>query len=523
MKLDFLCAIAYNWHDSSVSFAINNRIVLVLEAERVFRKKKLMCSVNQMEFLVNYGCRVLGRKIDDITLYALQTLGNPHLTDEQKVSREPFWAEIQLFGGKRNCLIVNHHLAHASAFLYSPFSEALVLTCDGGGDFGERVTGYYGNGTELKKLDLKNDEFISAKVYDLCSSHLYSNIRPTKDPYLSPPRAEGKMMALAAYGNATPKYINILRKFERELSTTTYQKGFDLLSSVAPELLGEGSNCTVESMNFAASVNDYFIERRKEDVSQYMKLNLSSNLVLTGGAHLNLELNTEISKMHPNLFIPPCCDDTGISLGSLAILISKLYRVRPKLKLPFLGEGNKMSTNEKESTIDYLVEKLKKDYILLIHNGKSEIGPRALGNRSFIARADSIKVKNMLSEKVKQREWYRPVAPIITRENVKDYYIGPEESPFMLFSYEATTKAHNFLPSTIHVNSTARVQTVSNNENPFIHKLLRCWGNESGHPVLLNTSLNLRGMPLSNKSNETIKISKKIPYNNTIIVDGEIL
>jgi carbamoyltransferase len=523
MSNDFTCAIAYNWHDSSVSFALDNKIILVLEAERVFRKKKLKCTMTQMEILVKHGCALLGKKIEDIKFFALQTLGNPHLLKEQKVSRPPFWLKLNIFGLRRNCLIVNHHLAHASAFLYSPYSDALVLTCDGGGDFGERVSCYYGSGNKLEKLDINTDGFISAKMYDLCSSHLYSTKRPTKDPYLTPPRAEGKMMALAAYGIIKPSYTEQFKKIEYELSSTNYQDGYDLLNNIFPELSGGALNNINDAKHFAASVHNYFIKRRLEDIENYLKLNLSSNIVLSGGAHLNLELNTKISKIISNIFVPPCCDDTGQALGTHSILITTVYGVRPDTCIPFLGEGNKMSENIPDDTFNRLVKILKDDQILLIHNGKSEIGPRALGNRSFIARADSLEIKKVLSEQIKTREWYRPVAPIILEDRLEDYYIGPTKSPYMLYSYQSKQTAKKSLPATIHVDGSARVQTVSMNDNQFMFKLLKKWGDETGHPVLLNTSLNLKGMPLSNTAAETIEISDKIQYKNTVVIDGEIL
>ena len=518
------CALAFNWHDSSVSFAEGNEVLLVLEAERYFKDKKKMCTPREIEQLTRYGLSCLGKTIDDVSHWALETLGNPFLSDSQKEPREPCWADVGFFGSRKKALIVNHHLSHAASFLFSPKDEALILTCDGGGDFGERVTAYEGRGASLKKLNLPSRDYITAKIYDLCSSHLYLKEKPTPDPWLRAPRAEGKMMALAAFGKPREDFISSLEEICEELGQATYLGGYNLLVSKFSSLLGGAYNLNEDVCDFAATVHDYFTRRRLRDISFLVDHFKNSNLVLSGGSNLNLALNSSVwENIDPTVFIPPCCDDTGQSLGAISVLISEVEGKRPNLALPYLGFSSGKRTALDYNQIDTIVEDLVSNKICLVHNGRAEIGPRALGNRSFIIRPDNYPLKKALSEQIKRREYYRPVAPITLEDKAPEYFKGPGRSPFMLFQYEQNNESLSLIPSAFHKDKSARVQTLREQENPFMYQLIKRFGERTGIYVLLNTSLNLRGEPLSNSIGDTLDISKRINVPHTVIYEGEII
>ena len=139
VKKNIFCGVAFNYHDSSISFAEDGNITLVLDAERVFRKKKMRCSSDEMERLIEIGLNEIGKDVDDISYLALATLENPWLSAKDRESNPPFWKDVDIMGSKRRSLIVNHQLSHAASFLFSPFQKARIITCDGGGDYGERV------------------------------------------------------------------------------------------------------------------------------------------------------------------------------------------------------------------------------------------------------------------------------------------------------------------------------------------------------------------------------------------------
>ncbi len=528
MKNQLFCSIAYNVHDSSVSFAIDSHVVLVLEAERIFRvKKKSFNNKKEMEYLVQYGLSYLKKDVDDVTYWAMTTLQNPLLEKEDifnletGLPRDPYWKKINILGKKRDVLIINHHLAHAATYLMSDFKNAIIVTCDGGGDYnklnkkGECVGVYVGNNNSIKRTDIDLGGMINGKFYGACSYFLYGNTN-----------CEGKMMALASYGIPKEKMISKIKKTSFELGTDFYQDSVEILKKLFPEI--ERGNISISNknlVNFSASVQKFFSDQRVKDVAKVLKQigKESNNLVMAGGACLNLDVNTEIFKKFPNMkhFIASCCDDTGQSLGALCILISEILKIRPSVNLPYLGTGKKQFKYTLDS-INKAVDILLKDGVIILHNGQAEIGPRALGNRSLITRPDKIEVKQKLSEKIKQRESYRPVAPIVLEEKTSKYFIGPNTSPFMLYKYDVIKSVKEKIEGGVHYDNSARVQTVNKKTNPFLYDLIKRFGDKTGIYVLLNTSLNLKGDPIASTIEDTLKIYNKIEGAKLLVHNGKV-
>ena len=528
MSEQLFCSIAYNIHDSSISFAINNRVVLVLEAERIFRvKKKGFNSRKEMEYLIQYGLSYLKKDVDDITHWSMTTLQNPLLQKEDVFNlqtglpKDPYWKKVRILGKKRDVFIVNHHLAHAATYLMSDFKDAIIVTCDGGGDYnelyedGECVGVYVGKNNSIKRVDIVLDGMINGRTYGACSCFLYDEVH-----------CEGKMMALAAYGTPVKEMVDKLESVSSKLGTDFYQDSAEILRKLFPKI-GEGqvSVHNKDIVDFSASVQKFFSDHRVRDIAKVLEEvgRESNNLVLAGGACLNLDVNTEILDGFPNMnhFIAPCCDDTGQSLGSLCILIVEVLKVRPHVNLPYLGMGDGQFTYTSDS-IDKIVDVLLKDGVVILHNGQAEVGPRALGNRSLIVRPDKIEAKQKLSEKIKQREGYRPVAPVVLEEKVHEYFIGPATSSFMLYKYKVIQSAKEKIRGAVHYDNSARVQTINREINPFLYDLIKRFGERTGVYVLLNTSLNLKGDPLSNSIENSIEIYSKIEGPKILVYNGDI-
>lgn len=528
MSEQLFCSIAYNVHDSSVSFAINDRVVLVLEAERIFKiKKKGVNNKKEMEYLIQYGLSYLKKGVDDVTHWSMTTLQNPLLQKEDifnlhtGLPKDPYWKKVTILGKKRNVFIVNHHLAHAATYLMSDFKDAVIVTCDGGGDYnesygeGECIGVYLGKNNSIKRVDIDLAGMINGRTYGACSCFLYDEIH-----------CEGKMMALAAYGTPRREVIDKLESVSSELGTDFYQDSAEILKKLFPNI--EEGNVSIHNKNivdFSASVQKFFSDHRVNDITKVLKSAGvgSNNLVLAGGACLNLEVNTKILDSFPNMnhFIAPCCDDTGQSLGSLCILMVEVLNVRPYVKLPYLGTGEKQFTYTTDS-IDKIVDVLLKDGVVILHNGQAEVGPRALGNRSLIVRPDKTEVKKKLSEKIKGREDYRPVSPIVLEEKVQEYFIGPATSPFMLYKYKVVQSAREKIKGGVHHDNSARVQTINRGTNPFLYDLIKRFGERTGIYVLLNTSLNLKGNPISNSIEDSMEIYSKIDGPKILVYNGNI-
>lgn len=527
-KTQLFCSIAFNVHNASVSFAVDNKAVLVLEAERIFRvKKKGFESKKEMEYLVSCGLSYLNKEADDVTHWAMTTLQNPLLQREDifdletGIPRDPYWKKIKILGKNRNVLIVNHHLAHAATYLMSDFKDAAIATCDGGGDYnelnkkGECVGVYVGKNNNIKRADVDIEGMINGKFYGACSYFLYGKTQ-----------CEGKMMALAAFGNPRKDMMYKLQRVSSELGTEFYQDSIEILKSLFPNIeVGKISIKNKDIIDFSASVQKLFSDRRVKDISKILKDigKKSDNLVMAGGACLNLDVNTEILNTFPNIahFIAPCCDDTGQSLGALCLLIGEVLNVRPEVNLPYLGMGKDKFTYSSD-TLDKVVDVLLEDGVAILHNGHAEIGPRALGNRSLIIRPDSIEVKQKLSEEIKQREAYRPVAPVALEGKVQEYFIGPASSPFMLYKYMVKKSVQKKIKGGVHCDGSARVQTVNRKTNPFLYDLIKRFGDRTGIYVLLNTSLNLKGDPIANVVAESMEIYSRINGPKILIYDGKI-
>jgi len=209
-------------------------------------------------------------------------------------------------------------------------------------------------------------------------------------------------------------------------------------------------------------------------------------------------------------------------MGALSYLITELFGVRPRINLPYVGCGQQYFTYSNK-TINELVDRLLDNQIILIHNGKAEIGPRALGNRSFIARPDSINIKEILSENIKRREDYRPLAPTVLEDKVSLYFIKPSNSPYMLHQFSVKDTAKNLLGGCIHQDGSSRVQTLNREDNRFLYDLIKMFGDKTEVYALINTSLNLKGEPISNMIEHTLGISKKIKHPHLIVYNGEII
>ncbi|RYG85736.1 MAG: hypothetical protein EON59_11575, partial [Alphaproteobacteria bacterium] len=233
-----LCAIAFNWHDSSVSFSRGNRIVLVLEAERHFRTKKKACSALEMEALIRHGAAVLGITIEDIDHWALASLNNPWLSSRQtrKLADDDYWwDDVAFLGHTRRCLIVSHHYAHAaSSFFMSGAHSAVVQTCDGGGDFNECVVAFSGRENELERLPAPCGDAISGLPYNLIAGFFY------RERF-----CEGKMMALAALGSVDQRHAALID----DMLPTLNQAGAEIVRGAGADEISASFARSMERVN----------------------------------------------------------------------------------------------------------------------------------------------------------------------------------------------------------------------------------------------------------------------------------
>ena len=231
------------------------------------------------------------------------------------------------------------------------------------------------------------------------------------------------------------------------------------------------------------------------------KITNSKNLVFMGGCALNASANTLLWNIFENIWIMPNPGDAGSSLGAAAALYGKHINWQS----PYLGYNI-----EKEYPVNEIVDKLLKDSIAPVAAGRAEFGPRSLGNRSILADPRDPNIKNLVN-KIKQRELFRPFAPVILEEYSSEWFDMNYKSPYMQFTPKCLKP--NLIPSVVHADGTSRVQTVNKNDHAGLYEVLKKWHSITGIPVLLNTSLNIKGQPILNDEFDVEEWKKFYKYD----------
>ena len=233
---------------------------------------------------------------------------------------------------------------------------------------------------------------------------------------------------------------------------------------------------------------------------------------MSGGCSLNISLNSKLidEKVFDNVYVSPISTDGGQSLGAI------LYRY-PNIQVdyPFLGRG-------KENIVTYdetVIEDLLNHKVIAWFQGRSEIGARALGHRSFIGLPDSVEMRVKISEKIKKREPYRPVAAMVLEEFISDYFEQEYSSPYMTFCAKAKEITQKDAPAIVHFDGTTRVQTVRKSDNPIIYDMLLKLKEKGKIPILMNTSFNVASEPIVDTPDDAIN-TYKISGADELYIDG---
>ena len=380
---------------------------------------------------------------------------------------------------------VKHHDSHAAAGYYtSGFKDAVILTVD--------AIGEWDTVSISKGYNQKSIERMESIKYPHSLGILYSAF--TQRCGLKPAEEEYILMGMSAYG--TPKYKDeIYKDFVR-------RKPFRLKRNLHK---GIGDwHPRADVMDIAASiqaVTEECLTDLWERASWYAGFG-NKNLVYAGGVALNCAANRLLAnkKLFENVWIIPNPGDAGSSLGSIAA--SQQRQI--EWEHPFLGHNI-----DGEYPVDGLIKELKENKIVGVASGRAEFGPRALGNRSLLADPRGKHIKDLVNS-IKKRQKFRPFAPAILEEHVHEYFdlpTGVKNTPYMQYT-AACTHGKTF-PAIIHHDHTSRVQTVRKTDNPGFHALLTEWKKQTGCPILLNTSLNIKGQPIVNDVADGKAFTKK--------------
>jgi len=378
-----------------------------------------------------------------------------------------------------NCDIhtATHHHSHAAAGYYtSKFKDATVLCIDSIGEF-ETLSIWKGQGSNLNKWFSQSYPHSVGLWYSAMTQRI--GLKPNEEEYI--------LMGMAAYGDAGRLRDDILNDFFKSVQAPEIRFKTNLHRGCRewrPDLTTE------QDMFDIAAATQSIYELVLQNLSTYCRRNLnSSNLVLMGGCALNCSANSLITKDWDNVWIMPNPGDAGSSVGAVA----GYFQEHIKWPGPYLGTdlGQKYP-------IPGLMKELHKNQIAGVATGRAEFGPRALGHRSLLADPRGPKIKDRVNE-IKRRQKFRPFAPAILEEYANEYFEMPaniEQSPYMQFV--AKCRFPELYPAIIHADGTSRVQTVGLDDNPGFRILLESWYEDTGCPMLLNTSLNIKGQPMVN-------------------------
>jgi carbamoyltransferase len=416
---------------------------------------------------------------------------------------------------------VPHHLAHAaSAFHPSPFPKAAVLTLDGRGE--KATTGYaVGEGNRLEWLGQVNMPHSLGLLYEEVTGYL--GFLHSSDEY--------KVMALASFGK--PRLVRDFREMiqlgERGLYTIGPTK---LEERFGPPRL-RGSELTQQHYDIAHSLQLVLEDTAVELAKWLHQESGCENLCMAGGVALNCVMNARIRDRGPfrDIWVQPAAGDAGTALGAAMWIDARQrggdqrpYEMTHALLGPQYDDAEiesflnwsklpyRRMANVAEETADVLAQ----DKIIGWFQGRMEFGPRALGARSILASPIHPDMQARLND-IKDREDFRPVAPVVLEEEAARWFKGAKRSPFMLFVFDVRPEKADRIPAVRHVDGTARIQTVSRDQNPPYYELLRAFEARTGVPVLVNTSFNTRGEPIVCSPRDAIESFWTSPLDALVI------
>lgn len=451
---------------------------------------------------------------------------------KEKTSKE----KPYLFGNllrNKEFVFVDHHLAHgASTYYQSGFNESITIVLDA---FGSQLSGNIRSGAVFLCKNGEMTEIMSIPVS--CSLGLfYQSV--TLALGFTPGDGEGKTMGLAAYGKPA-KYYAILKEFAPKFNEERWEAGND-------NLAGFFSSMPLYydlfySTKFGRTLKKLIKIGRKEDIAaaaqkileeeilnlcnfllkKYKKIN---DISLAGGVFLNVKANQKISKLQQvkNLFIQPHAGDGGTAIGAALCISSNKYLIQKPCEsltggglgqsfsnLEILQELKKYSTKLRykkyRDIVDYTAHQLTQGKVIGWFQGRAEWGPRALGFRSVLADPRRIEIKDRINNVLKNREWFMPFAPSVLEEKAGKYFKNCIRSPFMTIVYDVIDGQEKKIPAAIHIDNTARPNTVSEQNNEMYYRLIKSFYKKTGLPVVLNTSFNKHGLPIVNSPTDAIE------------------
>lgn len=512
----------YGSHNAAVVVEDEGKILTVIEIERFLNKKNqgyaqyLTC--NTRRFLIKEIMKFIESEYGISEFETCYFLNTDTLEHGEKIHYERLIPAKEYKG----CL---HHLSHAAdGFYQTDYDKALIVSFDGGGNDGFFNVYVAENRDSIELVGKFNTDL--GFPYMSFGDYL-NDIR--KEPALNIGNLvySGKIMGLCSYGNTNQEWLPHFEEYYKSKPDgLTYKK---LLNELGDKIgikfdMGDRLKDQV-AWDVARTSQTAFENVFMELAGPFLEKYPDYPLITVGGCALNILLNTKLKEeLDRPVFVPPNPNDCGIATGMM------LNHIKPKKAIdityagvPILDKNSLMSHVEdrvaKPLQLDMLVRDLNEGSIVGVVRDTSEHGPRALGNRSILCNPAFPDMKDILNAKVKNREWYRPFAPVCRLEDVEKYFNFTGESRWMGFCPTVREEWREKLVSITHVDGTARVQTVTEEQNPWLYNLLTEFEKESGIGVLLNTSFNVNGKPILSRYIDALSVYDKTKMDCLLLQD----
>ena len=517
-------------HDHSVCVTKNGRVIYYIQTERITREKydnslgKIIHKILK-DFKINtencdfiFVDNILGRSfISDNGTIRFET------NISKKLAIDVEEGSVFINNNHKKAYILNHELAHIYSNLpfYGDFKEnSLLVHFDGGASKSNFSAWSYKNG----KIELLEYNWDLKQISSFFNSNPIS-FKTIGAKISDQNSAPGKIMGLAAYGQYKKTIDDWLVK--NDFFSDAWKNKNRFFESVKNNFNIKISSFDTRNkflQDCLATMQQIFISKLINKLQKIQEKYKFDNLYYAGGSALNIVANTKIIelKLFKNVFIPPVANDSGLSLGA-AFALEKQKGNDIKIHSPYLNSLyiNNYKLEYNLNDIKKVSEVLLQNKVIGIINETAEAGPRALGNRSIIALANSKKIAEKVSMQIKKREWYRPVAPIMLEKNAK-YYTGKNQihhlSKFMLIDFKIIPDKQKEIEGVVHINGTSRIQTIFNKkQNPFMFDLLNYLDKNHNIKALINTSFNKQGEPIVHTIEDALKSANEMKLDGVII------
>ena len=525
----------YGSHNATYVIERDGEILVVAELERILNYKNTGLAQyrtprsDAILLLAEWFPKYL------MDMYGIKEFDNCYYVNSDVIMDEVRY-NLEKYAPAKNYKAGHHHQSHAAGCFYqSPYDKALIFSFDGGGDDGKFNVYSCVRGesptlllTGLNPVINKNHHYYDLGFPYMVFGHFLKDIK-FQDLSTGNLVYPGKLMGLASYGKVINDWMpHFMDFYKSDPNGLDYQEKIDVLGNKIGIKFDINNRIGGEiGYNIATTNQKAFEECFLEVANPWLEKYPDYPVCIAGGCGLNIILNTRLKiELNREVFVGPNPNDCGIALG---LMLNETKPMKPVdvtyaglplmdfNMLPDYIQNTDITFKSNILDINILVDDIIGGKIVGVARGRSEHGPRALGNRSIICNPTISQMKDILNKNVKHREPYRPFAPVVRLEDVSTYFEWQGESCWMSFCPLVKPEWREKLAAITHVDNTARVQTVTREQNEWLYDLLTLIKNKTGVGVLLNTSFNVDGKPILSTVRDAFTILSKTELDALVI------